>query len=357
MRLVQYTPEQFGSLRQFVGRLGLELGMAHAPFVNYYYGTQKWCRLYLSIAPDGRILATYGMETMPFEYNHCEVTIGFGSNHYSLQPGAGLFLLASTNDSCPNRGIFGGSADAHKLVRALKWRYFEGIKVYVLNRPYEAYPGDGWLRAAAKSLADRFARVNLSRFADGLPSGVAGHVSVKEEQVFTRDLLPDESPFLFRFAPTSEYLNWRYNTALSFVRYRIFRILNDRQTFGYVVINETPQKVMVAHCDGIDAQILAYGVLLSVLAVGREDRAPRSVVLASCHPTMQEVYRQFGFRPQPVERPFGLGNLNGGAWPEFAPDTSSWLVNFDWGDNGLRPPFLDQHKRQETSPEWERSIA
>jgi len=345
MRIVQYTPEQFGALGQFVDRVGLHLSLAHRPFVDYYYAKQDWCRLYLSVAPDGTILATYGLETLRFEYKNSEMTIGFGSNNYSIQPGAGLFLLVYANDACPIRLLFGGSPDAHKIARSLKWTYYEGVKIYVLNRSYEAYPGDGRFRVAAKSLAQRVARSKLSRFASRLPSDVREQVSVREEQCITQDLLPVQSPFTFRLAPSSQYLNWRYNTALPFVRYRIFRILNNGQSAGYVIINETPERLIVAHCDGTDARILAYGVLRSILHLGREDLTPRSVVLASCHRTMQEIYLKFGFRPEPEDRPFSMGTVNGGVALE--PDTSNWLVNFDWGDNGLRPPFLDQRQGNE----------
>jgi hypothetical protein len=254
-----------------------------------------------------------------------------------------------TNDFCPTRLLFGGSVDAHKIVRALNWTYYQGVKIYVLNRTYETYSGDGWFRAAAKSLAQRVARSPLSRFASRLPSHVSEQILVREEQVFAEDLLPVSSPFNFRLAPSPEYLNWRYNTALSFVRYRIFRILNGSETAGYVIINEMPEKLIVAQCDGTDPRTLAYGVLQSVLHVGREDRAPRSVVLASCHPAMQAIYRRFGFRPEPQDRPFCIGALNKGVALEA--DTSNWLVNFDWGDNGLRPPFLDQREANEHAPE------
>jgi len=55
---------------------------------------------------------------------------------------------------------------------------------------------------------------------------------------------------------------------------------------------------------------------------------------------MQKIYESFGFQPATEDYPFYLGATNGPA--DVAPDTSNWLVNFDWGDNGLLAPFLDQ---------------
>lgn len=49
-------------------------------------------------------------------------------------------------------------------------------------------------------------------------------------------MLPGHSPFTFRFAPRVEYLNWRYNLSLSFVRYRLFRILAGARSIGYIIL-------------------------------------------------------------------------------------------------------------------------
>jgi hypothetical protein len=347
LQVTPYRPEHFDALQRFVARVGLRLSLAHAPFVNYYYAEQDWCRLYLAIGPDERIVATYGLEIARFEYNHNPITMGLSSNFYSIQAGAGLFLFGCASQWCPVRLIFGGTTDTQKMFRDLKWKYYEGMRIYVLNRSYDAYPGDSWVRVAGKSLAQRLARRRLSHFASRLPFEVCGQVSVREQQSFSEDLLPVRSPFTFRFAPSLDYLTWRYNPSLPFVRYRLFRILNNEQTAGYVVINERPDKIIVAHCDGTDARILAYGVLRAIMEVGRADRLPRSVILASCHRTMQEIYLRFGFRPEPEPRPFYIGTVDGSV--QIDGDTSNWLVNFDWGDNGLRAPFLDQHETVEST--------
>jgi hypothetical protein len=340
MRMTLYTPEQFNALGQFVKRVGLRLNLSHRPFVDHYYASGDWSKLYMNLDKEGSITATYGLESLRFEYHGREMKVGFGSSHYSIEAGAGLYLYVHADDSCPVKLLYGGSPDAHKLVRSLGWAYYSGVRVYVLNKTYEAYPGDQWFRLAAKSVARRIARKRLSLYAPRVSPEIRKRISVQEEQSFDKDLLPPESPFTLRFAPSAEYLNWRYNTRLSFVRYRLFRILESGRTAGYVVINEMPEKLILAQCDGIDPRSLAYGSLLSILEAGREDREPRSVVLTSCHPVMQKIYASFGFQPEPEDRPFCLGATTGPA--DVAPDTSNWLVNFDWGDNGLRAPFLDQ---------------
>jgi hypothetical protein len=124
------------------------------------------------------------------------------------------------------------------------------------------------------------------------------------------------------------------------VKYRVFRILKGGHSAGYVVLNESPRELIVAHCDGTDPKTIAYGVLLSLLQASREDRGPRTALLSSSHPMMQEIYQHFGFRSEHSRRPFALGTLTGPS--DIEPDTSNWLVNFDWGDNGLRLPFLDE---------------
>jgi hypothetical protein len=340
MRIVQYKPGHFGALRQFVDRVGQKMALTHASFVNYYYATRDSCRLYLYVADDESILATYGVENMRFEYNGRETTIGFGSNFHSLKPAAGGVLFVHARKSSAIGLVYGGTPDSHKMTRYLKWTYYQGVTVYDLNRGYEANLNDSWFRLAAKSMARQIPRANLSSFVSRIPAEVREQVSVQEESVFREESVPSDSPFIFRFAPTVEYLNWRYSTALRFIRYRLIRILNRGRTAGYAVINEGPEKLILAHCDGTDPRILAYGVLLSVLHVGRQDRKPRSVVLACCHPAMQEIYQRFGFRTKYKDHPFCIGTLHGPV--DFVPDTSHWLVNYDWGDRGLRPPFLDQ---------------
>jgi len=344
MPIIEYNSEYFGALCDFVAKVGVDLGITHRPFVDYYYATKDWCRLYLFIADDGTVLGTYGLDRMLFEYNWREVTIGFGSNFYSIRPGTGGVLFVHGHKLCPIGLVYGGSASTHRLIRARRWAYYRGVRVYTLNDDYPVHPGESVFRRVVKSIARHVTRSTLSAYESCVPLAVRKNISVREEKEYTRDLMMLDSPFAFRLAPTLDYLDWRYNTSLTFVRYRLFRVLQGGRTAGYVVINESPSKIIVAHCDGADPEILANGVILSILAVAREDRYPRCAVLSSCHFHMQNVYRSFGFVAQPADRAFCLGTLEGPV--DIPQDTSSWLVNYDWGDNGLLPPFLDQPKYQ-----------
>lgn len=340
MRIIDYSPQNFEALRVFANRLSVETGLGHRPFVDHYYASSPRCHLHLCVEVDGSVLASFGVEHMRFERNGQELSIGFGSNFYSLRPGFGGILFVRWLQSVPLGLVYGGSRDTHDLLRSRRWNYLASIKNYVLNSPYQAYPGQEWWRLATKFVARRLLRSRLSAYVSRIPDSIRADISVIEESRYEEDLFPRHSPFSFRFAPNLEYLSWRYNLRLSFVRYRLFRIRNEKQTVGYVVLNDSPESVMVAHCDGAEPRALACGVLLSILEVGREDRKPRTIYLASSHSEMQEIYENFGFHPTKQERPFALGTLHGPA--DLGEDTSNWLVNLDWGDNGVRTPFLDQ---------------
>ena len=127
---------------------------------------------------------------------------------------------------------------------------------------------------------------------------------------------------------------------LSFVRYRLFRILLGDRSIGYVIINDSPERVIISQCDGDEALSLTYGVLLSLLEVAGSDERPRTVHLSSSHPEMQRVYELFGFKEAAGGRPFAMGTLRRKI--DVPDDTSGWLINYDLSDNGLRPPFWDQ---------------
>ena len=266
--------------------------------------------------------------------------IGAGSSFYSARAGIGAILFVHSLKTCPIGLVYGGSEDTHRIIRGRNWAYYDGIQEFILNKPYGPYPSESRWRVALKSILRHTRRAKLSAYSSRIPREVRKTIVVREEKEYSRDLLPRDSPFRFRFAPTLGYLNWRYKTGLSFVKYRIFQMFKDGHSAGYVVLNESRHELIIAHCDGIDPKTIAYGVLLSLLQAGREDREPRAALLSSSHPMMQQIFQHFGFRLERPHRPFAVGTLNGPS--DIGPDTSNWLVNFDWGDNGLRPPFLDE---------------
>ncbi len=339
MRLVEYRPEHFEALKAASPAFGRNSALAHRPFVDHYYTTQDWCRLFLLFGDDERVEGSIGIDRMRFEADGRELFLGFATNFYALQPGAGGLLFMQWMKRAGAGIVFGGSADTHKITRARNWAYAPEVPTYVLNPPYAPRPGEAAWRRAAKTLLRRVARRPLPAFATRLAAGVRDVLAVREEHEYVDGLAPATSAFPFRFAPDLDYLRWRYDLRLPFVRYRLFRILRRGAPAGFVVINDSPSRLIVAHGDADDALALAQGMLLAALEVGAADVAPRTVILTSLNTAMQRVFEGFGFRREGA-RPLAVGTLKG---PIALPaDASSYLVNLDWGDNGLRRPFLDE---------------
>ena len=340
MRIIKYRPDWYDALRRAVEPITRRSGLFHRPFVDYYYASHDWCKLFLALDNNDRVVGTIGVDRMKFESESGDMTLGFASNFYSFLPGVGAFLFMQRLNDCPLGVIFGGGDDTHKFVRSLGWTYFPEITSYHLNWPYPTYPGESLWRKVAKGALRFSSRKKIGSYASQLLDASRLEVSIHPEHSFSNDLLPQKSLFAFRFAPSLAYLKWRYNTELSFVRYRLFRIMVGRTTVGYVVINEKPGGLFVAQCDGVDPVTLAYGVMSSIVEVGKQDRHPRKVMLTSSHSLMQELYREFGLRAGKLNRKFAVGGYR--QVVTLNPDTSGWLINYDWGDNGLCSPFLDQ---------------
>jgi len=339
VRLVEYRPEHWDALAAAAPSLGKNSALGHRPFVDYYYTTRPWSRLYLLEGEGGGIEGTLGIDEMRFEARGRELKLGFGNNFNALKPGAGGYLFLQWMKTAGAGIVFGGSPHTHKIMRSRNWSYAPDVPTYVLNPDYAASSDDPIWRVAAKAVLRRARRCLIGRLANRVTTSVRDEVAVHEEQDYTSGLIPAQSPFPFRFAPPLDCLSWRYDTRLSFARYRLFRILRRGASAGYVVIQDSPQRLIVSHCDGSDAETLAQGVLLAILSVGANDAAPRAVLLTSLHQAMQPIYEGFGFS-RAGTRPLAIGTLKGGL--ELPADTRHFLVNLDWGDNGLRAPFLDQ---------------
>jgi hypothetical protein len=339
VRLAEYAPDAFGPLHAAAEKLHVP-SLCHRPFVDYYYSGNPWCKLYLLTADSGAIAGIIGLDQMRFAAGERLLTLAFATNYHAAQPGAGGLLYLHWMKTSSFGLVFGGSEDTHNILRQQRWAYFAGVKALVLDRPYLLWPGEPLWRRWAKRLLAQVPRVSIADRARRIPLAVRQRLSVHEEQRFTEDMLPATSPFSFRFAPTLDYLNWRYRTGLSFVRYRLFRVRAEGRTVGYVVLNDSPAKVIVAQCDGEEPTTLAYGALLSLVTAMATGPRGREVILTCSHPEMQRTYQQFGFRAAGPDRPFVVGSRRGPV--DLPADTSRWLVNYDWGDNGLRAPFLDQ---------------
>jgi len=343
MPIVEYTPKYFEDVSELASQVPGPMNLAHRPFVDYYYASQERCRLYLYYSETGKIIGTLGRELAPFLLGSRDLTVRIATNWYSLQRGIGGELYQYSAQANPNSVglMFSGSQTTLSILRHHNWIFISGIRGYFLNYTCHDSPADAWWRRASKSILRRVVRRKIPAFASRLPPRAVSEIAVREEGEYSADLLPSRSPFLFRLAAGASYLGWRYNLSLSFVRYRLFRILVRGKSAGYVILSDWPQKIVVAHCDAEDPVALAYGTLLSILEAGREDTGPRMVYLTCSHLEMCKIFRKFGFWREPGgSLPFAFRTPPPGL--DLAADTSQWLVNFDWGDNGVRPPFLDQ---------------
>ena len=336
MELVEYTPEHFDALRHAGERAG-NATLQHQPFVDHYYASSEFCRMYLVYDDSSTVAGTIGIEWMPFAHDSQILRLGFSTNYHSLKSGVGGLLYLKWLKSCDLGLVFGGSKDTHKILQARKWTYYSGMATMVLNWTPELDSNEAVWRKAAKVVMRQVSRRKLlASYASCLPAIGAG-VWVQELREYPDDLIPNPGPFTFRFAPTLAHLRWRYALDLPFARYRAFRILRESTPAGYVILNDQPHQILVAQSDAESPELLAAGTLRAIVAVGSADKSPRMVRLTSCHARMKRLYRQFGFHAIGEERPWALGCLRGSV--ELPADTSDWLINLDIGDNGLRAPF------------------
>ncbi|MBF0160761.1 MAG: hypothetical protein HQL88_00600 [Magnetococcales bacterium] len=339
MEFMHYTPAHHDLLLRKRDHPLFPPALSHRGFVDWYYGS-PWCHLYLFLER-GELAGMIGIDHLDFLYEGRPIAVAAANNHVAFLPGMGGVQFLYWLKAAPYTLVFGGSPDTHALLRQNGWHYFPPIPLLLANRGRPGGPITWKWRPLARGLLSMLmptVRLARRRAAIIRQSGCA--LSVREERLFTADMLPVSTPFCFRFAPTLEYLQWRYATSLSFIRYRLFRILRGEETVGYVVLKESPNQLLVSQCDGIDAVLLACGVLLALAEVTEQAPVVREMCLCSSHPPMQRLFRLFGFHEGRHRRPFVMGS---GRRPlEIADDTQEWLVNFDWNDNGLRPPFLDE---------------
>jgi hypothetical protein len=338
VRLAQYRPEHFDALRAAAPAFGASSTLGHRSFVDHYYAARPWSRLFLLFGENDAVDGTIGIEQMRFEAGGQELSLGFGNNFNALTPGAGGLLFMQWLKTAKAGIVFGGSPHTHKITGSRMWTYAPDVPMLTLNPDYAPARDESALKSAAKAVLRAVARRPLGRFAERLGGEYSG-LAVREETSYTADLLPVSSPFVFRFAPSLEHLAWRYDTRLPFTRYRLFRILRADTSVGFVILNDSPTRLIVAHADADDAVTLARAIVLSVLHAGRDDREPRSVLLTTLHDAMRPSFEAFGFEATGT-RALAVGTLKGPL--ELPSDYGRYLVNFDWGDNGLRQPFLDQ---------------
>lgn len=341
MPLLQYSKDDTDLLRRLSVKLEPHHHLRYADFVNYYYASSPWCRLNLVVDDGGDVQAVLGQELMPFETPAGPLVLGFGSNFRTFQSGVGALLFLSWLKQCDQGLVFGGSPDTHRILTQQKWTQFSNVRIYQLNRPFADVPRETWWRQLAKfALRALPVRVAIDARSSEMLRSAETTVEAIPEKEFTDDMLPQHSPFSFRFAPDTNYLNWRYRTDLDFVRYRLFRIVSDGESRGYVVLNEQPNRVIVAQCDADDSVVLTRGMFVALGANCIGPRRRCGVLASSAHTGVNRAFEAFGFRSKRVGKPFAIGGLT--RKYQIPDDTSNWLINYDWGDNGLRAPFLGQ---------------
>jgi len=337
MRIITYQRGDRALLEDLARKLAGPQNLLYPAFVDHYYAGSPWCRLQVVLDVAGDIAGVLGVERMEFTASGLRLTLGFGSNFVAFQPGVGGLLYLRWLKECDFGLGFGATPDAERIYLGQGWVRFANIGRFHVNRAYQRRPGDAWWKNLARCVLRRRPRADLAERARRVLRDGAPPVEVVEERRFTEDLLPRSSPFSFRLSPGVDYLNWRYNTELDFVRYQLFRVVSAGETAGYVVVNRLPERWIVAHCDGEDPLLLTEGIF-AALAVSYPRHGYRpEVFLASAHPAMQEGFRRFGFRRLPGERPVYIGGRRPPPVPE---DTRGWLVGYDWGDTALRPPLL-----------------
>ncbi|HTA50128.1 MAG TPA: hypothetical protein VK930_11785 [Verrucomicrobiae bacterium] len=64
MPIIEYTPEHFDDLQEMVERVPANMNLSHRPFVDYYYATRPWCKLYLYVSDSGKVVGTLGRELL-----------------------------------------------------------------------------------------------------------------------------------------------------------------------------------------------------------------------------------------------------------------------------------------------------
>lgn len=332
MRFEKYNSRHYPVLAAAAQKLNVD-SLLHRDFVDYYYQGQSWSELFMCFNDDDSCAAFLGLDRLRFEHHGQELVIAMATNFYTLNPGTGGFLWLQWMKSCPAGMVFGGSEDSHHILKKQKFTYYSGINVYGLNTRYSAYQGDSAWRAMIKFGMRAIARKRISASETQTFREKSASITIEETSSENARCV-EANCFSFRFAPTEDYLRWRYNSTLPFVRYRWFEISAGNRRVGYCILNDAPNQIIVAHSDGTDPETLAYGILKAIFLAASNDQKKRAVLLASSHPVMQTIFQHYGFSLDLADRSMAIGSLRSSV---NLPEPKTWLINFGLGDNDLRP--------------------
>lgn len=335
MRVVEYAQEHAAALAGALAAspLGAPLLRSDA-FLNHYFLSHPKSKLLLLFDGSEEIVATLGTTTIRLAIGKRSQDASILSNTYSMKAGAFPFLLLHWMKASQIGITFPGNALMRSMVeRQKRWISISGLYTYWLNWDYPAQADDPLWKRSLKPLARRVTRINPDRFAGKIRKSAGRNLAVAEEQRFDEGLARRGGEFGLRIDADAAYLNWRFCTTLDHVKYRVFRILDGRTTRGYVVLAEWPHRLIVSHCDGEDAHVLALGIMAAISEVNRGAHRYRKVLLTSMHASMVPVFHEFGFRPKKSATPFYIAGF--GEQPVPNKGGLDWLVNMDFSDAGM----------------------
>jgi hypothetical protein len=337
MRIVNYDSNDSSLLTQLAGKLPAHHGLRCRAFVDYYYASFDACRLHLMLDDSDDILGVVGLEQMNFATPEGDLSLGFGSNFHAFESGSGGLLFLHWLKQCRYGIVFGGNDNTQRIIEHQKWSRFSGVSVYQMNHAYAEVPGEAmWRKAVKQFLWHSPFKTNVAKRCSVIES--SSQVEAIPEAEFDSEMLPTSSEFSVRFSPSVEHLNWRYASNLDFASYRVFRLVQAGQSIGHVVLNEQRQRTLVAQCDAPSVEQLSQGIFAALGQACSGTRRQCGVVLSTSNPFMKSACESFGFKEHSAGRSLAIGGI--GRKPKWGEDTANWLVNYDWGDNGLRAPFL-----------------
>jgi hypothetical protein len=330
-RLIRYEPRFFEVL-QSNATVPADSLLRQRSIVDWYYTTSEYSSLTMVVDGRDQCLACLGSEVVPLQAGECRQKIGCLSGFYAFHPGYGFYGFAAALRGCHAGLMQGGTEPALRFARRLKWHFGE-IPAYWLNVRYKATKKQGF-RNAAKKVLNRFApRTPLKSLAASL-EGRFREIRITEQDRYAADLLDFQSTFPFRFLPSLSHLTWRYPMNRSFVRYRWYKAFTGKGYLGYVILEDRPDRLIVAQADGTEPALLAAAIIKTFSAAATDQSDARETALLCANPVMQHVFESVGFRRvERRNRRFALGTMKGPM--KVSVPQSEWLMNYDLADRGL----------------------
>lgn len=333
MKVVEYTEAFSDRLDAAIAKADFDVPLLSRPqYVRHMFLRDPHSRLQLLLSTEGAVVATLGSEYVRMQSGSRSLAVAILSNTYSFEPGAVTFLLHRWMKTCEIGILFPGNLQMRQLIaRQKRWVQISGLRTLWLNWDYPVFAHDPLWKRLAKPVISRATRVDAGAFGSLVSRGARGAITVRNEDRIPEDLPRWDGGFGLKLSEGADYLNWRFDTALDYVRYRLFSVWVAGSRCGAVVLAEWPHCVVVSYCDGDDPDDLAGGVLLAIAEVNQGEHRYRKVLLSAIHARMRQAFERAGFRPDPVETPFYMASFGDQSVPESEGD---WLLNLEFGDAG-----------------------